>query len=142
MITAKMRDWLEKITKNPQMKTSIKYSVYINRIQKRIEKELDALLWVSVHYPQIILDDEREYRDDTGRIVCHRRLKKLLLTIKALNPKTEVELVLRELDFPDPEMTQVIKNKPNTVPTILPFVLCTKCGKPIPCECSSSTTPT
>lgn len=101
MITSSMKKWLEMVEQNPQMQKSVKYCVYMNRIQKRIDKEMNALLWLAIHNPKILLDEEKEYRDSSGKIVCHRRLKKLLLSIKALNPKIEVELVLKNLDFPE-----------------------------------------
>lgn len=103
MITRTMQKWLEEIRQNPQKKSSVQYCVYMNRIQKRIEKEASAMLWLATHYPEILLDEEKEYRDETGKVVSHRRLKKLLLTIKALSPKMEVELVLKNLDFPEKE---------------------------------------
>lgn len=98
-----MRKYLEQVAQNPQMEKSIKHSVYSNRMQKRIERELNAMLWLAIHHPKILLDEDKEYRDENGKIVCHRRLKKLLLTVKALNPKMEVELVLKNLDFPEQE---------------------------------------
>jgi hypothetical protein len=101
MITGSMKKYLELVEQDPQKQKSIKYCVYMNRIQKRIDKELDALLWLAIHNPKILLDEEKEYHDSTGKVVCHRRLKKLLLTVKALNPKMEVELVLKNLDFPE-----------------------------------------
>jgi hypothetical protein len=103
MITRKMQKFLDDVEKNPQLMKKIKYCVYMNRIQKRLERELDSTLWLAVHYPHILLDEEKEYKDETGKIVCHRRLKKLLLIIKALNPKMEVELVLKNLEFPEKE---------------------------------------
>jgi hypothetical protein len=131
MITRKMREFLEEIEKNPQLMKKIKYCVYMNRIQKRLERELDATLWLAVHHPKILLDEEKEYVDSTGKIVCHRRLKKLLLIIKALNPKMEVELVLKNLEFPEKEQPAGniedlyrLKGK------------CPKCGLPIDvCTC-------
>jgi len=129
MITSKMQKWLESVEKDPQMKTQIKYCVYMNRIQKRIESELNRTLWLAIHYPQILLDEDKEYRDETGKIVCHRRMKKMLLTIKALNPKMEVELVLRSIDFPEKEQPladyrdlEKLKEKEKE--------LCQKCGLP------------
>lgn len=98
MITLKMRKWLESLPEKP-IKT-IKHCVYMNRIQKRISRELDMLLWISIHYPDLFLDEEREWKDSSGRIISHRRLKNLLLCLKALNPKMEVELVLKNLEFP------------------------------------------
>jgi hypothetical protein len=101
MITSKMRKYLESI-KNGEQK-SVKHCVYINRMQKRITRELSQLLWLCIHHPEIFLDEEREYKDETGKIQSHRRLKKLLLCVKALNPKIEVELVLKNLEFPEEE---------------------------------------
>jgi hypothetical protein len=100
----------------------------MNRIQKRIESELNRTLWLAIHYPKVLLDEDKEYRDETGKIVCHRRMKKLLLTIKALNPKMEVELVLRSIDFPEKEQPLAdyrdLLNK------------CKKCGMPVDlCAC-------
>lgn len=97
-----MKEYLESLPKNrKEVERSVKHCVYINRMQKRIEREMKMLLWLAVNYPEILLDREREYSDDTGKIMSHRRLKILLLTVKALNPKTEVELVLKNLEFPD-----------------------------------------
>ena len=99
MITSRMKKWLENLPEKPQK--TIKYCVYVNRLQKRIDRELDMLLWLSIHHPDIFLDEENEWIEDTGKIKSHRRLKKLLLSLKALNPKIDVELVLRNLEFPD-----------------------------------------
>ena len=101
MITKKMKKWLESLPENPPK--TIKYCVYMNRIQKRISRELDMLLWLSINHPEVFLDEEREYKDETGRIMSHRRLKKLLLALKALNPHCNVELVLERLEFPEKE---------------------------------------
>lgn len=102
MITSKMKKYIEGLPKNPkEIKRTVKHCVYMNRIQKRFERELKMLLWLAINYPEIALDREREYADDTGKIMSHRRLKTLLLVVKALNPKIEVELVLKNLEFPD-----------------------------------------
>jgi len=99
MITKKMKEYLKSVLgKNEK---GVKHCVYINRMQKRISRELNHLLWLCIHYPNIFLDEEKEYKDETGKIQSHRRLKKLLLCVKALNPKIEVELVLRNLEFPE-----------------------------------------
>lgn len=126
-----MRKFLEDMELHPEKMKQIKYCVYMNRIQKRIEKEMDSTLWLAIHYPKILLDEEKEYVDSTGKIVCHRRLKKLLLIVKAVNPKMEVELVLKNLEFPEKEQPQgkiedlyAAKGK------------CPKCGLPIDlCAC-------
>lgn len=99
MITSKMKKYLESLPEKP--KKTIKHCVYINRIQKRIERELTMLLWLSVYHPDIFLDEEKEWKNSTGKITSHRRLKKLLLSLKALNPNIAVELVLENLEFPE-----------------------------------------
>jgi len=102
MITPKMKEFLESLPKNPkEIRKTVKHCVYLNRMQKRIDRELKMALWLAVNHPEILLDRGREYSDDTGKIMSHRRLKKLLLIVKALNPKIEVELVLKNLEFPD-----------------------------------------
>ena len=102
MITPKMKDYLETLPKNPrEIKRTVKHCVYVNRMNKRIDRELKMSLWLAINHPEIFLDREREYSDDTGKIMSHRRLKILLLIVKALNPKIEVELVLKNLEFPD-----------------------------------------
>jgi hypothetical protein len=136
MITRKMQKFLEEIEKNPQLMKKIKTCVYMNRIQKRIEGELDRMLWLAIHNPKILLDEDKEYRDETGKIVCHRRMKKLLLTIKALNPKMEVELVLKNIDFPDKEQPladyrELVKLKETELKNV-----CPKCELPLDlCTC-------
>ena len=88
MITPTMRKWLESLPDKPERTT--KYCVYMNRLQKRIALELDQLLWLCRKYPDIFLGDEEKLR--------HSRLKTLLLSLKALNPNCDVELVLSRLD--------------------------------------------
>lgn len=131
MITRKMQKFLEEVEQRPEMLKKIKYCVYMNRIQKRIEKEMNSTLWLAVHHPKILLDEEKEYHDASGKIVCHRRLKKLLLIIKAVNPKMEVELVLKNLEFPEKEQPQ------GNIEDLYKLKgLCPKCGLPIDlCVC-------
>ena len=90
-----MKKWLEGLPAQPVK--DIKYCVYINRVQKRIDKELDNLLWLCIHHPEIFIDEETEVNDLTGRIVSHRRLRKLMLCINNLNPNMNVALVLEKL---------------------------------------------
>lgn len=102
MITSTMKEYLESLPKNhKEIKRTVKHCVYINRMEKRIEREMKMLLWLAINFPEILLDREREFSDDTGKIMSHRRLKTLLLVVKALNPKIEVELVLKNLEFPN-----------------------------------------
>lgn len=118
-----MQKFLEDLENHPEKLKQIKTCVYMNRIQKRIEKEMDSTLWLAIHYPKILLDEEKEYTDATGKIVCHRRLKKLLLVVKAVNPKMEVELVLKNLEFPEKEVAQG-----NIADLYRAKGMCPKCG--------------
>lgn len=97
-----MLKFLKEAEQHPEVKKEPKYAVYLNRIQKKIDRDMESMLELALINPKILLDEEREYKDETGRIQSHRRLKKLLLTVKALNPKMEVELVLKNIDFPEP----------------------------------------
>ncbi len=96
MITSKMRKWLEQLKTAEKPKNRYElllrrtiYSTYMRRIQKRIEKELDMLLWLAVHKPEVLKGKDQKVENE--------RLKKLLLTLKAVNPKCEAELVLEIL---------------------------------------------
>ena len=62
-----MRKWLESLPEKPVK--DIKYCVYINRIQKRIDEELNNLLWLCVNHPELVIDEETEINDLTGKIV-------------------------------------------------------------------------
>ena len=104
MITRQQKKWLESSDKTEDgkfIKNGAKHAVYMSRIQKRIDKELNALTWLAQTYPQIFLDEEKEMRDTTGKITPHRRLKAILKILMALNPKMEVEMVLKRLDAAD-----------------------------------------
>lgn len=103
MITKKMQKYID--SQPPLPEKTVKHCVYINRIQKRITRELDMLFWLCKHHPEIFLDEETEYKETSGKIMSHRRLKRLLLCLKFLNPNADVELVLRNLDFPDDDTT-------------------------------------
>ena len=95
MITEKKRKYLEKdkgLTYEQIKKLGhVKHLVYINKIQKRIDIELDLLLWLCIHEPELFLN-----KKNCG----NERLKKLLLCIKALNPNCDVQLVIQNLEFP------------------------------------------
>lgn len=105
MITKKMQTYLINHVAEPlgDIKSKIKHCVYMNRMQKRIDRELKFGVWLAKHHPKIFLDEEKEWKDESGKIVSHRRLKALLIMIKLLNPNMEVELVLKNLNLPDEE---------------------------------------
>jgi len=105
MITKKMKNYIEKHASQEcsDSKSKIKHCVYMNRMQKRIDRELQMMLWLAIHYPQTFLDEEKEYRNSEGKIEQNRRLKSIILTIKALKPKMNVMLVLDNTEIP-PEL--------------------------------------
>jgi hypothetical protein len=115
MITRKMREWLNSLPENPAKDT--KYCVYMNRIQKRIDEELENLLWLCIKHSDIFIDEEKEINDLTGKIVSHRRLRKLLICVNNLNPNMNVELVLKKLKqegyYPQPP-SELLKKYDNS----------------------------
>lgn len=97
-----MRKWLEE--KYPKLLKrryrSVKLCVYLSRIQKRIEREMDMLLWLALNRPDILLN-KRVTLNQYGHVhhfkdQSHERLKTLLLAVKALSKNAEVELVKNE----------------------------------------------
>jgi len=101
MITEKMKKWLESLPEEPIK--DVKFCVYMNRIQKRIDRELENFLWVCKNFPEIFLDEEVEVNDLSGRIVSHRRFKRLLECVLNLNPEMNIELVLKRLEGEKPK---------------------------------------
>jgi len=103
-----MRRYLEKMAQQPKDKKlsemeKVRRAVYLTRIEKRINRELENLYWLCKNYPDVFL---YSYRNQTGK--QHERLKKLLLCIKALNPKCDIFLVLKNLKD-EPEQPKKIK---------------------------------
>jgi len=124
MITNEMRRWLEGLQSSQSKdkksdREYVKELVYLNRIQKRIDRELDNFFWLCKNCPEIFLYSYKEEKQ-------HQRLKKILLCIKALNPKCEIELVLKNLkdEVPEPKKeirlidgeTYKLKNNEKSVP--------------------------
>jgi hypothetical protein len=96
MITESMKEYLQKIKgltyEQIKKRGHVQHCVYLNRIQRRIDRELDFLLWLCIHKPEIFLNEKKLGKE---------RLKKLLLAIKALNPNCDVMLVIENLNFPE-----------------------------------------
>ena len=100
MITQKMREWLQ--TNYPfKHKKRVVDFIYLQRINKRINRELDLLLWLCINYPNVFLD--ANYLNDYGHTIKRskrdkNRMKNLLLCINALmnssKAKPITELVL------------------------------------------------
>ena len=101
LIGKPIKKWLEDYMnrRKVDLKVSVKDWVYMNRLQIRIERELDILLWLAVHKPYIL-----KYQNE------NERLKKLLLIIKAsmrgsascmVTSEFDIELVLKTLKEDD-----------------------------------------
>ncbi len=66
----------------------------IIRIHKRIDNGLDGLLWLAINRLDLLLDEAREMEDES--LELHRRTKKIIKIMNNLNPRVEVELVLKQ----------------------------------------------
>lgn len=99
-----MKEYLTKGIPEKGTKERIYYLIYKHRIQRRINRELDNLLWLAVNFPEILLyeDSKNEYGHIRKPYTKHdspkQRLRKLLMVVKALNPKCDVELTLKNLE--------------------------------------------
>uniref|UniRef100_A0A6H1ZR67 Uncharacterized protein n=1 Tax=viral metagenome TaxID=1070528 RepID=A0A6H1ZR67_9ZZZZ len=93
LITTLQRKWLEKIVSGEITKDDDphKWSVYMDRIQERLDYMGENLLWIAENMPELLKDEETEIQDDS--LSRHRRLKLFLKVVKALNPTIDVELV-------------------------------------------------
>lgn len=88
MITNRQKIQLEKI-KEQNFNKTIADQVNVYRIQKRISRELNNGLWLAENYLNIFFGKAEKYKA--------KRLRQLLMIIKTLNPKMDVELVLQNL---------------------------------------------
>lgn len=85
IITDKQREWLQKIVAGePKPKY---YGLYMNRVQKQIDKNINNVLWLAKHRPDILLDE-----GGFGDKPRHQRLQALMLIIKILKPHYNVIL--------------------------------------------------
>jgi len=75
-------------------KKRVQDCVYLDRIQKRIDRELGMALKLAKEYPEIFVGKSEEIRESN-------RLRTLLLIIKFMNPKIDVQMVLKNLDLPE-----------------------------------------
>lgn len=91
VVTKSMANYLDK-TKGKRPKTNgydykyVQYTLYMKRIQKRIERELNMLLWLAINEPDILLDNKK--------FDGNERIRKIMLTVKALIGTKDVELFL------------------------------------------------
>jgi len=86
MITELQKQFLLKHYGKPMTKKERKkYNVYMDRIQKQIDKKMDVTIWLAKFAPEILLN---EYNNMNK----HKRLQNLLLIIKILKPQLDVYL--------------------------------------------------
>lgn len=101
VVTDKQLKWLDDIISGRVTKRDNphKWSVYRKRIRERIDHQLDNLVWLAENAPEILKDEEYEIQE-FGAII-HRRLKKLMLTIKLIYPENDPVLIKmsREIMF-------------------------------------------
>jgi hypothetical protein len=83
MITRKMKEYLESLPKKP--KHDLKYCVYMNRLQKRIDGELERLQWLIRKHPELYLDGQRNPKIRTKRINSISKLEKKLQKMRDSN---------------------------------------------------------
>ena len=55
-----MQEWLKVVEENPQLRKTIKHHVYMNRLQKRIDRELGLFEWLVKKHPDLYLDGKRD----------------------------------------------------------------------------------
>lgn len=79
MITNKQKQFLIKyLSGKPIARRTV--NIYLNRIQKRIDEQLENLTWLATFAPDIFRDLDREFEEyDLPR---NRRLIKLITVIK------------------------------------------------------------
>ena len=91
MITPKMQKWLEAYKQRIARgeKKTVKDHIYLNRIHKRIDRELGMALLLAKENPEIF--------SGKMQIGESNRLRTLLFIIKFMNPKIDVQMVLKNL---------------------------------------------
>jgi len=86
MITRLMKKWLEELPDNLDNMTEEQksvYTLYMNRIQKRLDIQLELTLWLAKNRPDILLGHPPRIipRQDKP---YHKRIQQLLLIIEIL----------------------------------------------------------
>jgi len=95
VVTKKSKEFLENLRNIKTMtpKERERANKTFARIHKRIEEFLEGCLWLSINHPDILLDEARELQDSS--IEPHRRIKMFFKIMNNLEPRFEVELVLK-----------------------------------------------
>jgi len=102
LITWRMKKWLENLDEKKKLgrvRRDIVYCIYMRRIQKRIDRELDMLLLLCRDYPNVF---NGQFYNEFGHLLKknpkrkNERFRKLLQVLKALN--FDVRLILKDLE--------------------------------------------
>jgi hypothetical protein len=103
VVTKKMKIYLGEYnaTGTEDNKLKIKHCVYMNRMHKRIDRELFMGVWLAQHRPDIFRDEGKEHKGSDGKLHKNARLKMLIDMILAINPKMDLELVLKNMPQAD-----------------------------------------
>lgn len=93
MPTDKQLKWLQDVVSGKIQKKDNphRYSVYMNRIRKDIDKELERIKWIAVNAQHVMTDEEWEIQQLGS--VKHRRLIRCLEIVKAIQPEADPVLV-------------------------------------------------
>jgi hypothetical protein len=97
LITDKQLIWLKQNYREGVKPKGAKAEVYFNRIQHRIDRELNNLYQLSIYFPELFIDEETEINDLTGKIVSHRRFLRLLYCMNNFNPDCNAAVVLEKI---------------------------------------------
>lgn len=93
MITKKMLKFLNSLNKENKSNTD---NLRLNRIQKRIDRELHNLLVLAKEHPDILLG--KTWLNEKGKPNKNSRLRDLILVIKYISPDTDVQLIMKNID--------------------------------------------
>jgi hypothetical protein len=102
MITNIQKDWLKQILKGEISKKDDphKWSVYMSRIRKGVDKNVTNLLWLAENYPEILTDED--YEIQTEGSVKRKRLRALMRVVDLMSPP-EVRTVLERRKETSPD---------------------------------------
>jgi len=91
LITNKQREWIISLPDNPEDYPK-EYKLYMERIQKQINKNVEMALWLAKNRPDILLNQVvGMVRMDQPQ---HQRFQQLLILVQILKPNLKVYVEL------------------------------------------------
>lgn len=93
MITNKQMAFLQKMSRGEQLDRRV-YSIYMRRIQKKLDEGMERLVWLAENYPWILSDIDSELEDST--LPRYRRLKALIKVLSLIASDRQVIVELRK----------------------------------------------